>query len=168
MSRSHKAWWLNTKWVVYALCIMLAGCFSPERDSQRAEKLFYEKKSQLLEIKALLLAHPGLYKVREGTSYQDSVKYGDLNAEDEKAYNDLQKISSSLGIEQVVAYRNWRNKGNKLVLISYVTDTYGLSVSGYMVSIECILDKSIVDDMKRIVTSFRALNEDNWYISIME
>ncbi len=166
MSRNHKAWWLNARWVMYALCVMLVGCFSSERDSQHAEKLFYEKKNLFLEMNAILMAHPSIYRMDINRSYRNNEKYGAFDADDENAYREVQRICSTLDIQSAIVSKE--SSSSPVLFIDYITNSAGLAISGYAVSVSYIVDDDSLRWLKSLGVSIKSLTEKNWYVTIYE
>jgi len=150
------------------MLFLSAGCgkAKPKMTIEEGEEWFRSNKTELLELKELLLEHPTIKRVTPDMSHEFIKNYSKFDREDRIVYDYIEERCKALKIHTISSWRSSKNP--ELLAITFVIDRQGIAVSGYSISLEYNIDKDLLEAMKNGGDLVKLLDTANWYIIYSE
>lgn len=152
--------------VAAAILAMSIGCADGSVSTVPEAKVwFVQNAHQFIEIRDLLLEHPNIRRVEDGT-YPDFREYAPFSAADHAAYAKIERLMTVLKINHVTVARE-RNQGSgHLISIRMNLYARGFLGDGQAISVSYILSQNLIGRYSKPGGDTRAyaLSLPDWYV----
>lgn len=127
---------------------------------------FFVNKTELFELKDLLLEHPLIERVYPSNPREYVENYAMFDSEDRVVFDYLEERCRMLDIQLM---KNWRSlKNTESVAITFLIDCHGISVSGCSISVKYVTSKKILISLKKRGDIIKKLGVADWYVIYSE
>ncbi|MEX1221541.1 MAG: hypothetical protein WEA82_05460 [Idiomarina sp.] len=139
------------------------GCADKVESKESVATWFAENQAEIVELRDTVLSHPNIKRV-ESAEMEFVSSYGEFSKDDLEAYKTVLQQSQDLGIKSISVGKKGAALSGKLINVSMVVISKGITGAGYALAIEYIPDSGYIELAKEHNILFSPLTLENWYL----